>query len=129
VAPRPNTIFVIASAAENGNVSFKLLLSAAGYDESIASEFSSPIEFKREEKVASAERERFVKLGIATISMALARSRYMQCYVDGGKPLEDYDFVVHLRIGGDVVRWQVEFLVEFPSRENRCAIEYAAQEK
>lgn len=121
-APRPNTIFVIASSAENGKVSFVSLLSAAGYDESIASEFSAPIDFKRKAKVTSAERDRFVKLGIATISMALARSRYMQCYVDSGKPLENYDFVVHLRIGGELVRWQVEFLLELTPREKQYTV-------
>lgn len=117
-APRPKTLFAIAAAAEN-RVTFSQLLNAAGYDEKEEKSFQLPTFYKRKAAITSQEVERFVRLGIATVAMALEKTKYHQVYVDDKKTSEDYDFAVQLFSGDKMVRWQVKFLLEMPVRKEK----------
>ena len=111
-APRPNTISIIAAVAQNG-VTYAELLRAAGYSDDVALVFDAVEEYNNKARLTSPEREQFVRLGIATISVALTRSKY-KYYADGGSISAYHDFVVHVQIGEDMVKWRFQFLIEMP---------------
>lgn len=111
-APRPNTISVIAAVAQNG-VTYAQLLKAAGYSDTVALVFEAEEEYNNRTRLTSHAREQFVRMGIATVSVALARSKY-KYYADGGAIGEHYDFVVHVQINEEMIKWRFQFLVEMP---------------
>ena len=111
-APRPNTIASIAAVAQNG-VTYDQLLMAAGY-KSVPLVFAAAKEYNKS-ILMSPERARFVKMGIATISIALSKSKYPY-YSDGEISEKYFDFAVHVQSGEDMVKWQFQFLTTMPPK-------------
>ena len=118
-APRPNTISVIAAVAQNG-VTYAQFLSAAGYSDAVALVFNAEEERNNRAKLTSQAREQFVRMGIATVSVALARSKY-KYYADGGAMGEHYDFVVHVQVEEEMIKWRFQFLIEMPTKKSNSA--------
>ena len=120
-APRPNTISVIAAVAQNG-VTYAQLLNAAGYSDSVALVFDAEEECNNRTRLTSQAREQFVRMGIATVSVALARSKY-KYYADSGAIGEHYDFVVHVQVDEEMIKWRFQFLIEMlPKKSNNTRV-------
>ena len=113
-APRPNTISIIAAVAQNGVTSTELLQSA-GYDKNDGIAYEATDEYTSKVRLVSPERERFVRLGAATIGAAITASK-CKYYVESVTSSIEYDFVVHIEVEGDMFRWQYQFLVEMPPK-------------
>ena len=121
-APRPNTISVIAAVAQN-NVTYTELLQAAGYDKNDGIAYEATDEYTRKVRLVSPQRERFVRMGAATIGAAIATSNCKFSVDSESSNNTEYDFVVHIQFGEDLFRWQYQFLVEMPpKRPNRSSL-------
>ncbi|MBP5490114.1 MAG: helix-turn-helix transcriptional regulator [Lachnospiraceae bacterium] len=115
-APRPNTISIIAAVAQNGVTSTELL-KAAGYGKDDGIAYEATDEYTSKVRLVSPERERFVRLGAATIGAALGPCKCTY-YVESIADSIEYDLVIHVGIDEDMFRWQYQFLLEMPPKRS-----------